>query len=108
MSPQQKPRKPKSPPVPSKNLEGCVADVQKLYAEYSHGNFSRAELASALGVSASSGPFAARLSSLRQFGLIEPNGTGYKVSEDFMVMNSNARDSTPLKAAALRVIKLPA
>jgi len=107
MSPQQKTRKPKSPPVPSKNLEGCMADVQRLYAEYSHGTFSRSELASALGVSASSGPFAARLSSLRQFGLVEPSGTDYKVSDNFMALNSNVRGSTAFKAAALRVIKLP-
>lgn len=84
-----------------------MTDVRKLYGEYSHGSFSRAELASALGVSAGSGPFAARLSSLRQFGLIEPNGTDYKVSENFMAMNSNARDSAAFKAAALRAIKLP-
>ncbi len=104
----QKPRKPKSPPLPSRNLEGCVADVQKLYAEYSHGTFSRSELASALGVSATSGPFAARLASLRQFGLIEPTGADYKVSENFMALNSNARDSAAFKSAALNVIKLPA
>jgi hypothetical protein len=108
MTAQQKTRKPKSPPVPSKNLEGCIADVQKLYGEYSHGTFSRSELASALGVSASSGPFATRLSSLRQFGLIEPVGTDYKVSEKFMALNSNARDSAAFKTAALDVIKLPA
>jgi hypothetical protein len=107
MTPQQKTRKPKSPPVPSKNLEGCMADVQKLYAEYSHGSFSRSELASALGVSAGTGPFAARLASLRQFGLIESSGTDYKVSENFMVMNSNGRDSAAFKTTALRVIKLP-
>jgi hypothetical protein len=108
MSTQQKARKPKSPPVPSKSLEGCMADVQKLYSEYSHGSFSRSELASALSVSASSGPFAGRLASLRQFGLIESNGTEYKVSESFMVLNSNGRDSAAFKAEALRVINQPA
>jgi len=108
MSPQQKTRKPKSPPVPSKNLEGCMADVQKLYKEYSHGPFSKPELASTLGVSAVSGPFAARLSSLRQFGLIEADGSDYKVSESFMVMNSSGRDSAAFKAEALRRIKRPA
>ena len=84
-----------------------MADVQKLYAEYSHGSFSRSELASALSVSAGTGPFAARLASLRQFGLIEPSGTDYKVSESFMVLNSNGRDSAAFKAEALRVIKQP-
>ena len=109
MSPQQlKPRKPKSPPVPSKSLEGCVADVKKLYTEYSHGTFSRSELASALGVSAGSGPFATRLAALRQFGLIEASGTDYKVSENFVALNSNARDSAAFKTTAFNVVKLPA
>lgn len=107
MNQQQKTRKPKSPPVPSRNLERCMADVQKLYKEYSHGPFSRPELASTLGVSAASGPFAGRLSSLRQFGLIEGQGSDYKVSQTFIVMNSNGRDSAAFKAEALRTIKAP-
>jgi len=108
MNAQQKARKPKSPPVPSKTLEACMADVQRLYAEYSHGSFSRSELASALGVSAASGPFAGRLSSLRQFGLIEANWADYRVSESFMILNSNGRGSAAFKAEAHRVISQPA
>ena len=47
MSTQKKPRKPKSPPVPSRTLEDCFNDARRLYSErYSHGSFSRAELAS--------------------------------------------------------------
>jgi len=108
MTAQQKARKPKSPTVPSKDLEGCMADVKKLYGEYSHGSFSRSELASALNVSAKSGPFAGRLSSLRGFGLIETSGSDYKVSESFMVLNSNAHGSAAFKKEALHAVKQPA
>ena len=102
-----KARRPKSPPVPSKSLEGCVADVKKVYTEYSHGSFSRAELGSALGVSASSGPFSSRLASLRQFGLIEATGDGFKVTDGFMILNSNGHGTAAFKSEALRAIKLP-
>jgi len=101
----QKKSKPKSPPVPSRTLEDCVGDARRLYDEYSHGSFSRAELASALGVSSTSGPFAQRLFSLREFAVIESDGSNFKVSSNFMTMNSNGRGSAEFKGAALRAIK---
>lgn len=84
-----------------------MSDTRRLYEEYSHGTFSRPELASALNVSSTSGPFAQRLSSLRQFGVIEASGSDYKVSESFKTMNSNARGSAAFKAEALRAIQRP-
>ena len=105
MTAQPKKSKPKSPPVPSRPLEDCFNDARRLYAEYSHGSFSRAELASALGVSSTSGPFAARLFSIREFGMIEPDGSNFKVSGDFMAMNSHARESGEFKSAAMRAVR---
>ena len=93
MSTEQKSNKPKSPPVPSRPLEDCVADARKLYEAYTHGSFSRAEIGSTLKVSSTSGPFAQRLFSLRAFGVIEGEGNNYKVSDAFKKMNSSERGS---------------
>ena len=65
---------PKSPPTPSRSLGDAVNDVKKLYAEYSHGKFGKAEIASTLGVAATSGPFAAHLFTLKAFALINQSG----------------------------------
>ncbi len=105
MSTVQKSNKPKSPPVPSKSLEDCVADARKLYDAYTHGSFSRAEIGSTLKVSSTSGPFAQRLFSLREFGVIEGDANNFKVSEIFKTINSSERGSAEFKSAALVAIK---
>jgi len=97
--------KPKSPPVPSRSLSDCFADVKKLYSEYSHATFSRGEIASALNVSATSGPFGGRLYSLKEFGLIDSAGSEYRVSDTFMTMNSKPNGSMEFKTAALGAIR---
>lgn len=97
--------KPKSPPVPSRNLEDALADVKKLYQQYSHAPFSRGEIASALNVSATSGPFGGRLFSLKEYGLIDQNGSDYKVSDRFMMLHGSTPASSEFKTAALAAIR---
>jgi hypothetical protein len=105
MSAAQRSSKPKSPPVPSRSLEGCVADAGKLYEAYTHGSFARSEVASTLKVSSSSGPFAQRLFSLRELGVIEGDANSFKVSDAFKKMNAAERGSAEFKSAALTAIK---
>jgi hypothetical protein len=100
-----KANKPKSPPTPSRALGDCVADVKKLYAEYSHGNFAKPEIASNLGFSANSGPFAARLFTLKQYGLLTQSGTDYSVTETFMTLNSTGTSDARFKTAAVDAIR---
>jgi hypothetical protein len=97
--------KPKSPPTPSRSLGDCVADVRKLYQEYSHGNFAKSEIASNLGLSATSGPFAARLFTLKAFGLLTQNGDSYSISETFITLNSTAAADSKFKSAALSAVR---
>jgi hypothetical protein len=101
----QRSRKPKSPPVPSRNLEDCVKDARELYKEFTHGTFSRAEVASTLGVSSASGPFAQRLFSLREFGVIEGTPSAFRVSENFKKINATGADTPEFKAAAFAAVK---
>lgn len=97
--------KPKSPPTPSRALGDAVADVKKVYNEYSHGTFARAEIASALGISATSGPFAARLFTLKAFGLIDQSGMDFKVTETFITLNSAQPGDIEFKRAAVAAIR---
>jgi hypothetical protein len=101
----QKSNKPKSPPVPSRSLEDCVADARKLYEAYTHGTFSRSEIGSTLKVSSTSGPFAQRVFSLREFGVIESDTSNFRVSATFKTINSAERGSAEFKSAAVAAIK---
>lgn len=100
-----KSNKPKSPPTPSRPLGDCLDDVRKLYGEYSHGKFAKSEIASKLSLSATSGPFAARLYTLKAFGLLDQNGTDYSVSDAFMTLNSADPADAKFKQTALDAIR---
>jgi hypothetical protein len=100
-----KPRKPKSPAVPSRDLKAAFEDTKKLYNTYTHGTFSKSELASALGVSATSGPFAGRFFSLKEYGLIEGSGDSLRVSGRFITMKDEPPTSAAFKRGALEAIK---
>ena len=100
-----KTRKPKSPPVPSRSLEESYSDVSKLYQQFSHASFSRSEVASALKVSAESGPFAQRLFTIKEFGLLEAAGPTYQVSQLAKDLMASKRGTAEFKRMALKAIK---
>jgi hypothetical protein len=100
-----KKRKPRSPSAPSRSLKDVLDDVKKLYTEYSHATFSRSEIASALGMSATSGPFATRLYTLRAYGLLDPDGNDFKVSDSFRELNTASPADAGFKRHALGAIR---
>jgi hypothetical protein len=100
-----KSNKPKSPATPSRALGESFEDAKKLYTQYSHGKFAKAEIASRLGISATSGPFAARLFTLKEFGLVSQSGSDYTVSDTFMTLNSTNSSDAAFKQAALEAIR---
>jgi hypothetical protein len=91
--------------VPSRTLEDCLDDVKKLYREYSHAKFTKSEMGSAFGVSAATGPFAQRLFSIKEFGLLEQSGGDYSASDTFMTLNSSDHGDARFKQAALEAIR---
>jgi hypothetical protein len=99
--------KTRSPDSPSRNLEDCFADVRTAYEQYSHGNFSMAELASALQVSAGTGAFRQRLFSLKAFGLLAAAGENFKASDLFKKMLGHAQQDPEFKRAALEAAGKP-
>jgi hypothetical protein len=100
-----KPRKPKSPPTPSRALGDCVGDVRKLYDAYTRGKFQKAEIASKFKVSATAGPFQARMFTLKEFGLLDQSGSDYSVSDSFMTLKSSDSTDAKFKKAALDAIR---
>lgn len=96
-------KKSKSPPAPKYSLEDLFANTQKLYEEFGQGRFNKEEIASTLGQSSTSGPFKNRFFSLKELGLIAPtdeSGGDFEVTDRFMQMRTNDRDSTEFRRAA--------
>lgn len=100
--------KPKSPKAPGTSLRSAVAEVSKIYQRYSHGSFSRSEMASALGMSSGSGAFLGKAASLKEYGLIAEGGGSAQVSDLFKAIYQAPAGSAELKRHALQSIRSPA
>lgn len=97
--------KPKSPATPAYSLQDSVGDAKKLYDKYSHASFSRAEIASSLGISSSSSANIQRVFALLEYGLITGGGDSFKITDRFHSLNTGKRDTETFKRAALDAIK---
>jgi hypothetical protein len=95
----------KIPQVPSYSLGQCFDDVRKIYNQYSHATFSRAEVANALGYSASSGPFGSRMASFRVYNLLEEKDGGYKATDLFKALKITQKGSPEFSQYAIQAIK---
>jgi hypothetical protein len=68
---------------PRERWETSCGLLKALYDAFSHGTLAKSEIASQLGISATSGPSAARVFTLRMFGLIAQSGSDLSVSDTF-------------------------
>jgi hypothetical protein len=84
-----------------------MGEVQKVYQQYSHANFSRGELANALGMSSGSGAFWGKSATLNMYGLIEDVGGSMKVSSLFKGLFQAPEGSPEMKRNALAAIGKP-
>jgi hypothetical protein len=100
-----KPRKPKSPAVPSWDLKAAFEDTKKLYNTYTHSTFSKSEYASVLKISATSGPTSARIFTMKEYGLIEGTNDSFRVSQRFMDMKDEPQTSAVFKRGAMDAIR---
>ena len=76
--------RPKSPNAPAYSIQECLEDVRKIFRAEHQVPISRESIAEHLSLAAQSGPFNRKLSSLRQFGLLEPIGKDLRVSDLFL------------------------
>ncbi|MGH3111245.1 MAG: hypothetical protein ACRDQT_10050, partial [Gaiellaceae bacterium] len=79
--------------------------MRKLYDAYTRGKFQKAEIASKFKVSATAGPFQSRMFTLREFGLLDQNGSDYSVSDSFIALKSSDSTDAKFKKAALDAIR---
>lgn len=95
----------RSPVTVSYALPDSLEDARKLYKRYSHADFSAAEVASSLGMTASSSRVGKRIYAMTEYGLIEEAGTGHKVTKRFHVLDSTDRGNSEFKQAAYDAVK---
>lgn len=106
-TPATKKKRPNSPRAPGISLRSAVAEVTKVYQRYGHGTFTRAEMASALGMSSGSGAFFGKAATLKEYALVEEGGGTVKVSPLFMEIYQSPAGSIELKRNALRAVRSP-
>lgn len=105
LSQQQVSRRPRSPAAPSRPILGCFEDANKLFAKYTHGTFTKGEIASTIGISANSGPFGQRFFSIKEYALIEGSGQVYQVSPLFLDMRGSGVGSPKFRKLAFDAVK---
>ena len=101
-------KKPNSPKAPGASLRSAVSDVSRVYQQYSHGSFSRSEMASALGMSAGSGAFLGKAATLKDYGLVVETGGEARVSDLFKGIYSAQPGSPELTRYAWQAVRTPA
>lgn len=74
----------KSPNAPAYSLQDCQEDARRIFRIEGQAPLSRESVAEHLGLASHSGPFNRKLSSLRQYGLLDPIGKDFRVSDVFL------------------------
>lgn len=100
-------KKPNSPKAPGSSLRAAVSDVSKVYQQYSHGSFSRSEMASALGMSSGSGSFLGKAATLKEYGLITEAAGSARVSDLFKAMYAAPAGSPDQRRFAWQAVRTP-
>jgi hypothetical protein len=74
----------KSPNAPAYSLQECQEDARRIFRIEGQAPLSRESIAEHLSLAPQSGPFNRKLSSLRQYGLLDPLGKDFRISELFL------------------------
>ena len=81
---QRRPMRQKSPNAPAYSLQEALEDARRIFRIENQVPISRESIAEHLGLAPHSGPFNRKLSSLRQYGFLEPVGKDLRVSDLFL------------------------
>ena len=92
--------RPKSPNAPAYSLQECLEDARKVFRVENQVATSRESISEHLSLASQSGPFNRKLSSLRQYGLLEAIGKDLRVGDLFLRIE-HALDETE-RCRALR------
>ena len=102
----RKPQRQKSPNAPAYTLQECLEDARKIFRIETQASISRESIADHLDLAAQSGPFNRKLSSLRQYGLLEPLGKDLRVSDLFLRID-HTLDETERRRALREALGRP-
>jgi hypothetical protein len=83
----------KSPNAPAYSLQECLEDTRRIFRIENQVPLSRESIAEHLSLASQSGPFNRKLSSLRQYGLLEALGKDLRVSDLFLHIDHAADDN---------------
>ena len=97
----------KSPNAPAYSLQECQEDTRKIFRAEGQVSLSRESIAEHLGLAAQSGPFNRKLSSLRQYGLLDPMGKDLRVSDLFLRID-HATDESERRRGLREAVGRPA
>ena len=106
-SEQQPKSRQKSPNAPAYSLQECQDDARRIFRVEGQAPLSRESIAEHLGLASHSGPFNRKLSSLRQYGLIDPIGRDFRISELFLRIDQTY-DETDRRRALREALGRPA
>jgi hypothetical protein len=88
----------KSPNAPAYGIQECLEDARKIYRAENQVSISRESIAEHLSLAAQSGPFNRKLSSLRQYGLLESIGKDLRISDLFLRIDHAADENERRRA----------
>lgn len=88
----------KSPNAPAYSIQECLEDVRKVFRADNQVPISRESIAEHLSLASQSGPFNRKLSSLRQYGLLEPIGKDLRVSDLYLRIDHAADEQERQRA----------
>lgn len=97
----------KSPNAPGYSLQEALEDARRIFRVENQVPISRESIAEHLGLAAQSGPFNRKLSSLRQYGFLEPIGKDLRISDLFLRVD-HATDETDRQKALREALARPA
>lgn len=106
MDTEQRHHRQKSPNAPAYSVQECLEDTRKIFRVENQVPISRESIAEHLSLAANSGPFNRKLSSLRQYGLLEPLGKDLRVSDLFLRIE-NALEETERRKTLREAIGHP-
>src|SRR5215813_7447045 len=97
----------KSPNAPAYGIQECLEDTRRIFRIENQVSISRESIAEHLSLAAQSGPFNRKLSSLRQYGFLEPVGKDLRISDLFLRID-HANDENDRRQALREALARPA
>ncbi len=94
----QKKGRQKSPNAPAYSLQECQEDARRIFRVEGQAPLSRESIAEHLSLAPQSGPFNRKLSSLRQYGLVDPLGKDFRISELFLRIDQTVDENERRRA----------